>query len=222
MEVYKIDITSWTASFRYPNLISGMQPTLEVPPISTILGLTNAAAGFYIKHKNLCFAYYFEYEMEGEDLETIYQISGKNEKSTNEAKSNVITRKFLFNNFLRIYTPDEKIAAYFSNPCYPILLGRMNDLATIVKVSGKDYLAKMNVAQKISGQIIPFDYYLPGQIQALPQYFSNEFPRKNLGTRPFSIISHKVNVGGNIEVYRDKLPSGKEVDVYFHKINIEN
>ncbi|GAB6123235.1 type I-B CRISPR-associated protein Cas5b [Dysgonomonas termitidis] len=222
MEVYKIDITSWTASFRYPNLISGMQPTLEVPPISTILGLINAAAGFYIEHKNLCVAYYFEYEMEGEDLETIYQISGKDGKPTNEAKSNVITRKFLFNNFLRIYTPDKKIAGYFANPYYPVLLGRMNDLATIVKVSEKDCLARMNVAQKISGQIIPFEYYLPGQIQALPQYFSNEFPRKNLGTRPFSIINHKINVGGNIEVYRDKLPSGKEVDVYFHKINMDN
>ncbi|MDR0508041.1 MAG: type I-B CRISPR-associated protein Cas5b [Dysgonamonadaceae bacterium] len=222
MEVYKIDITSWTASFRYPNLISGMQPTLEVPPISTVLGLINAAAGFYVEHKNLYLAYYFEYEMEGEDLETIYQISGKDGKPTNEAKSNVIMRKFLYNNFLRIYTTNEKIADYFSNPYYPVLLGRMNDLATIVKVSEKENLEKMNVAQKISGQIVPFEYYLPGQIQALPQYFSNEFPRKNIGTKPFSIINHKSSVGGNIEVYRDKLPSGKEIDVYFHRINIDN
>jgi len=36
MKVFRIDITSWTASFRYPNLISGVQPTLEVPPLSTI------------------------------------------------------------------------------------------------------------------------------------------------------------------------------------------
>jgi CRISPR-associated protein Cas5t len=105
MEVFKIDITSWTASFRYPNLISGMRPTLEVPPISTILGLINLAAGSYLKHKDLKLGYYFEYEMEGEDLETIYQINGdfKFDKRTQQvqtiAKSNVISRKFLYNNF---------------------------------------------------------------------------------------------------------------------------
>ena len=222
MEVYKIDITSWTASFRYPNLISGVQPTLEVPPISTVLGLINAAAGFYIEHKNLQIAYYFKYEMEGEDLETIYQISGKDGKPTNEAKSNIIIRKFLFNNFLRIYTSDEKIASYFSNPYYPLVLGRMNDLATVINVSSeKEKLQKVSAAQKISGQIIPFEYYLPGQIQALPQYFSNELPRKNIGTKPFSIVSHKSNVGGNIEVYQDKLPGGKEIEVFFHQINLD-
>jgi CRISPR-associated protein Cas5t len=220
MDVYKIDITSWTSSFRYPNLISGTQPTLEVPPISTILGLINAAAGFYIKHKDLLLAYYFEYEMEGEDLETIYQIGGKDGKPTNEAKSNVMVRKFLFNNFLRIYTVDEKIAEYFSNPYYPVLLGRMNDLAMVERISSeKEKMEKMDVAKKISGQIIPFEYYLPGQIQALPQYFTDEFPRKNLDTRPFSIISHKASIGGNLEVYRDKLPKGKEIDVFFHRIN---
>lgn len=220
MEVYKIDITSWTASFRYPNLISGIQPTLEVPPISTVLGLINAAAGFYIDYEGMSLAYYFQYEMEGEDLETIYQInSNKDGKPTNEAKSNVIVRKFLYNNFLRIYTVDERIANYFANPYYPILLGRMNDLATVVKISGRESLEKRDTAQNISGQIIPFEYHLPGQIQALPQYFSNDFPRRNLGTKPFSVISHKASVSGNIEAFQDTLPSGEEIDVYFHEIN---
>ena len=58
MEVFKIEITSWTSSFRYPNLISGFQPTLEVPPLSTILGLINAAAGDYVEFQNLEIGYY--------------------------------------------------------------------------------------------------------------------------------------------------------------------
>lgn len=219
MEVYKIDITSWTASFRYPNLISGMQPTLEVPPISTILGLINAAAGFYIEHKNLILGYYFEFQMEGEDLETIYQISSKNGKPSNEAKSNVISRKFLFNNYLRIYTNDENIASYLSKPYYPLLLGRMNDLATVTNITNKEKLERVEISSMIRGQVIPFKFHLPGQIQSLPRYFTNEFPRKNLGTEPFSIISHKTNVSGIIETYRDILPSGKEVDIFFHHIN---
>ncbi len=48
MKAYRIHLTSWTASFRYPNLISGYQPSLVVPPLATIYGLISAAAGDYI------------------------------------------------------------------------------------------------------------------------------------------------------------------------------
>lgn len=222
MEFFKIDITSWTASFRYPNLISGMQPTLEVPPISTVLGLINAAAGSYLKHNNLRLGYYFEYEIECEDLETIYQIKSKDGQPTNDAKSNVISRKFLFNNFLRIYTENEKIADYLSQPYYPILLGRMNDLATIENISRKEKLEEVQKATKIRGQIIPFKYRLAGQLQALPQYFTNDFPRKNLCTQPYSIISHRSNTfATEVPAYRDILPNGKEIDIFFHELSFE-
>lgn len=220
MEVFKIDITSWTASFRYPNLISGTQPTLEAPPISTVLGLINAAAGQYLHHNNLQLGYYFEYEGEGEDLETIYQISSKDGKPTNNAKSNIIHRKFLFNNFLRIYTPDEQITQYLSAPYFQLLLGRMNDLATVVYISDKERLEKVENATEIKGQIIPFRHHLPGQIQALPKYFTDEFPRKNLGTEPYSIIGCRAKTfDTNLTAYRDKLPNGKEVDIYFHDLS---
>ena len=229
MEVFKIDITSWTASFRYPNLISGMQPTLEVPPISTVLGLINAAAGSYLKHKDLKLGYYFEYEMEGEDLETIYQINGdfKFDKRTQQvqtiAKSNVISRKFLYNNFLRLYTDSQQVVEYLTQPYYPILLGRMNDLATIECISEKEKLEQNDYSDKIRGQVIPFKYHLAGQLQALPQYFTDEFPRKNIGTQPYSIISHKSNVASNsLVTYRDTLPNGKEVDIFFHNLNFDN
>jgi CRISPR-associated protein Cas5t len=219
MEVYKIDITSWTASFRYPNLISGTQPTLEVPPISTILGLINAAAGHYLIHKNLQLGYYFEYEMEGEDLETIYQISSNNGKPTNNAKSNVISRKFLFNTFLRIYTPDKWIAECLSQPYFQLVMGRMNDLATVESISNKATLEEVTNATEIRGQIIPFRFHLPGQIQALPKYFTNGFPRKNIGTEPFSVIGHKSKTfNTNLIAYRDVLPNNKQVDIYFHQL----
>lgn len=223
MEVYKIDITSWTASFRYPNLISGTQPTLEVPPLSTVLGLINAAAGQYLYHTDLQLGYYFEYEGEGEDLETIYQISSKDGKpSNNDAKSNIIYRKFLFNNFLRIYTPDEQIAKHLSAPYFQLLLGRMNDLATVTNISTREQLDKTENATEIRGQIIPFRHHLPGQIQALPKYFTNEFPRKNLGTEPYSIIGCRAKTfDTNLLAYRDKLPNGKVVDIYFHELRFE-
>lgn len=221
MEAYTIDVTSWTASFRYPNLISGFQPTLEVPPLSTVLGLINAAAGYYIEHKKLRIGYYFEYQSKAVDLETIYMIDSKNRKPTNNAKSNIIKREFLFDNFLRIYVIDETIAAFFKQPVYPLVLGRMNDLATINthNFSKPKKLSEVAEADKIRGQIVPFvNYHFPGTIQALPKYFTNSIPRQNLGTEPYSIINHQAKIKSSLKAFRDNV-NGREVDIFFHEID---
>lgn len=213
MEVYTVDIRSWTASFRYPNLISGVQPTLEVPPISTVLGLINAAAGTYQSYERLELGYYFEYQMKAVDLETIYMLD-----TGRKPKSNVIQREFLFNAFLRLYLKDEKLANYFQKPYYPLVLGRMNDLANVdINSIQKVSLIQTQQAEKIRGQIIPFKNKLPGVIQALPKYFTNTIPRQNLGTEPFSIINHLRPVRSKLMAFRDNsIP--KEVDIYFHEI----
>lgn len=222
MEFYAVDIRSWTASFRYPNLISGIQPTLEVPPLSTVLGLINAAAGYYIEHKQLSIGYYFEFQGKEVDLETIYMIDSNKGKATNNAKSNVIKREFLFENFLRLYISDETIVSYLKAPVYPLVLGRMNDLASVdvVGIQKKD-LPEIDNAQNIKGQIVPFtNNYLPGIIQALPKYFSNTIPRQNIGTEPYSILNHNSKVKSNLKAYRD-LIGKNEVDIYVHQLNFE-
>ena len=220
MEVYKVDITSWTASFRYPNLISGFQPTLDVPPLSTILGLINAAAGNYQKYQKLKIGYYFDFEAKAVDLETIYQIGSKNGKPTNSAKSNIINREFLYNTFLRLYLIDERLVDFFKKPYYPLVLGRMNDLASVVKIEKGELLA-VDGAENINGQIVPYSgHYLAGQIQALPKYFTNSFPRNNIGTEPYSVISHSSKPAATgLTAYRDEIKSKQFKDVYFHDID---
>lgn len=226
MDVFKIDITSWTASFRYPNFMTAYHPTLEVPPISTVLGLINAAAGKYIPHHQLSIGYFFDYEVKADnehaDLETVYKYGSDTKgKLANKVTSDVIRREFLVNAFLRIYTTDENIAKLFEQPHYQILLGRMNDLATIERIE-TDTLQKVQLAEKVRGQIIPFHgNFLAGQIQPLPQYFTDTLPRQNIGTKPYSIISAKSQpLNAKFEAYRD-LIHGQEVDIYFHQLNFE-
>ncbi|MEG1485104.1 MAG: type I-B CRISPR-associated protein Cas5b [Bacteroidales bacterium] len=223
MNVFKIDITAWTSSFKYPNLISGFQPTLEVPPISTVLGMINAAAGKYIEYEKLTIGYYFEYEAKQVDLETIYQI-GANEKGIpqNTVKSNIINREFLFNTHLIIYLQNKEIVDYFRQPIYQILLGRSNDLATINKIEQVD-LQLIDKAKKIKGQVIPFnDNFLPGSIQALPIYFTNAIPRNNLGTEAFSVLNYKVaDIECKLPACVDYLSGGKEIHIYFHELNFK-
>jgi CRISPR-associated protein Cas5t len=221
MHVFKIDITTWTSSFKYPNLISGFQPTLEVPPLSTVLGLINAASGKYLKYSKLKVGYYFEFEAKQVDLETIYQIEA-HEKGypKNTTKSNVINREFLYNNHLIIYISDKTIANYFHLPVFPLLLGRSNDLATVNCVEEVE-LVETEFASKIKGQIVPFNgNYLPGLLQALPKYFSDTIPRNNLGTEAYSVISYNASdIQTKLPACVDYLPSNKEIHIYFHELD---
>jgi CRISPR-associated protein Cas5t len=224
MKTFRVDISSWTASFRYPNLISGRQPTLEVPPLSTVLGLINAAAGQYIEHQDLRIGYYFEFAAKETDLETIYMIeAGKKGQGSNAAKSNVIQREFLFENKLSLYCSDIRIVDYFRAPVFPLLLGRSGDLATVERISEVE-LREMAQADKIRGQAIPLKgNFLPGVIQALPKYFTNTFPRKNIGTEPYSIIRYNVfDVQTKLTAWRDESLQRDGVDIFFHHFKLQD
>jgi CRISPR-associated protein Cas5t len=223
MKIYRIKVSAWTSSFRYPNVISGYQPTLLVPPISTVLGLINACAGFYLKYDSLDIGYYFDYEAKAVDLETIYQIE-LNTKGIpkNQTKSNVLHREFLFNCRLFVYLADARIAEYFKHPFFQILLGRSNDLATIEEIRECD-LAEVDHADKIKGQVIPFaDNYLPGTVQALPKYFTDTLPRQNIGTEPYSVIPYDIpDFPTSLKAYSDFI-DGREIDILMHHLELEN
>lgn len=221
MKVYSVDITSWTASFRYPMLISGTQLTLEVPPVSTVMGLINAACGKYICHFNSLIGYYFEFEGKGVDIETVYMAEvNKKGSLLSTTRSNAIKREFLFEPFLRLYSTDEKLINYFYEPVYQLLLGRSSDLATAdIRSIQRRSLDAIHKAEKISGQVIPYvKAPVAGKIQALATYFTDTSPRQMLGREPYVIVNCGSIVTGSVTAYRDII-NGKEVDIYMHQID---
>lgn len=195
---YRVQLSSWTCSFRYPNLISGFQPTLHVPPLSTVLGLLNAAAGRYLPHEELEIGYVFDFSGQAVDVETIWMVAGAKRKNaqkedvvvaSNSVKSNPVRREFLFEARLTLYLFDEALANYFRQPAYQLLLGRSGDLATVDDIRQVTLQPVAGEAQ-LRGQLVPLHpHYLPGQIQALPQYFTDTLPRQNLGTQAYSVLS---------------------------------
>jgi len=202
--------------------MSAFQPTLEVPPVSTVMGLINSVAGFYLNQKEIQLGYYFKYNCKSVDLETIYQISlhkTKKEKyPENVAISNVIQREFLYDCQLFLFLVDEELVSCFYQPAYQLLLGRSCDLAGIESIKEVEMQEVSNA--DIAGQVIPFNgNFLPGQIQALPRYFSNTIPRKNLGTEPYSVISYNNPVNSKLTGYRPNLEEF-DSDIYFHKFEI--
>ena len=180
---YRIKITGWTASFRYPIFIYGYQPTLPIPPYSTVYGLISAACGKIITPKDIEIKYVFKSDAKGVDLETIYEW-----ERGRITKSNVINREFLLYPELYLYLKEEEIAKCFKKPYYPLLLGRSTELAFVEEIKKVNLVKRENI--KVGGIILPFPpmWALNGLIQALPTHFTDTFPRAPLGTRPWFLV----------------------------------
>ncbi len=191
MEVLRVKITGMVSSFRNPLFISGAQPTLEVPPPSTILGVISAVVGRIVKPDEICFGYVFLYKDKGEDLELIYELSLKEKL---KAKSNVIRRGFLTFPELYLYVANIDFEEYFKKPAFPILLGRTQELAKIEEIKKVKLMKKSPV--KFGKTVVPLNFKgISGAIVALPMYFdySPHEPRKAKMIQPFVVLSRFIN-----------------------------
>ena len=206
MKVIRVHITGWVSSFRNPLFISGFQPTLSIPPLSAIYGIITAAKGEWVTPHDVSLGFVFHSSGKAVDLETVYESSGKL-----EAKSNINRREFLVDPELYLYTPEMRLKEAFQRPCYPLLLGRSSDLATVKSI---DEIELENRSETIyRDTLLPFpDEQLHGQVQALPTHFTAEIPRRPCGTRAYCLITEKIK-------YRGDVLHDPEMDwgVYLHK-----
>ena len=201
MKVLRILIEGWTASFRFPTFISGFQPTLPVPPLSTIYGLLSAVKGELVTPEDTNIGFIFESEAKSVDIETIYELKGLKGN-----KSNVVKREFLFNPKLYLYVDNLDFKEFFEKPNYPILLGRSSDLAFISEIKETELDNKTNV--KLGKTILPFGTDGAfGVIQALPTHFSDDIPRKAIGAKPYILMNQFYRYSGEC-YYDDELKWG--------------
>ncbi len=124
MRVLRVHIVGWTTSFRNPLFVSGFQPTLPLPPLSTLYGLLSAARGDWVTPNDASIGFLFFSSGKARDLETIYEF----DKTHLIAKSNVCIREFLVQPELYIYTPELSLRQYMERPYYPLLLGDQQNL----------------------------------------------------------------------------------------------
>lgn len=201
----RVRIKSWTASFRYPTFQSGYQPTLPVPPLSTVQGILSAARGEIVSFSEIPFVgYVFESEGKGVDLERIYAL-GKTE-------TDVIKREVLFDNTLYLYLPDEW-EKYFRKPKFQLLLGRSSDIATVEGV--KKIELEERASAPVGGTIVPITSGLPGLVHALPVEFDySTIPRRAKIVKPFTILPFPRNAAQRKrQTYNSKLLYDSEIDI---------
>jgi CRISPR-associated protein Cas5t len=182
MKALRVLIKGWTTSFRFPGFISGFQPTLPMPPLSTVYGLISAAKGELVSPKDVSIGYVFTSEGKAVDLEVIYELS-----PGLTAKSNVVKREFLINPELYLYINDLSYERYFKRPCYPLLLGRSSDLVSITEIKKVELKEAENV--KLGKTILPF--WVKGShglVHALPTHFTDTIPRKAVGVKTYLMM----------------------------------
>lgn len=206
LKVLRVKLRSLTASFRQIGFITGYQPTLPVPPLSTIFGIISAAKGEFIQPNETKVGYIFRNKSKAVDLEKIYQVEGN--FGFNE---NIVKREFFYDNQLCIYLTNLDLEEYFKNPRFQLLIGRSSDLAFVEEVKSIELTRKEKVT--FSGTILPQDTKLPGMKVALPSYFIDSIPRRPAGIKPFLLI------GNNLEcVYKSGGLVDEELNygVYLH------
>lgn len=217
MKVARIYIRGWTASFRYPAFISGFQPTLPVPPLSTIYGLLSAAKGVTVSPADAKVGYVFQSHGTAIDLESIYELHD----TPLRANTNVVKRQLLCEPELFLYVSDLDFVGYFRRPHYPLLLGRSTELAMVVKSELFELEERSKV--RVGGSIFPFSAHngVTGILQALPTHFTDEIPRRAVGTQPFCLV--ETDFSGKTKnkrplYYAQSLPYDPEKDwgIYMH------
>ncbi|MHA1780450.1 MAG: type I-B CRISPR-associated protein Cas5b [Candidatus Thorarchaeota archaeon] len=187
MKAVRVRVSSWTASFRYPGFMIGIQPTLPMPPLSTVYGLLSAAAGKIITPADTFVGYTFQSHGKTVDLERILELEpGK------PGKWNVLKREVLFDNRLVLYL-DPKMRRYFEHPYFPLLLGRSSDLVRVEQIDDVDLELLKKQEAPFGNSIFtdPPPGYRLATMYALPVYFTDSIPREAIGTQPFAMVTEK-------------------------------
>lgn len=188
MKAVRVKISAWTASFRYGGFMIGVQPTLPIPPLSTIFGLISAAAGQVVTPYDTFLAYTFQSKGKGTDLERILEMEpGKG------GKWNVIKREQLLLPKLVLYV-EPTLENAFRNPHFQLLLGRSTDLAIVDAVDIVDLEVVDESEEAYFGHSIytdPPKGYSLATMYSLPVYFTDTIPRLSVGTRPFLMVTER-------------------------------
>jgi len=184
--------------------VTGAQPTLPLPPPSTIYGLIAAAAGRWVSPEECRVAYVFQSEGRARDLEKIYQFS----RSSN-ASSTVIYRDWLTNWQLWLYFTDPGWAESFHSPVFPLTLGRQQELAHVEIGPDGETVRQVDLSQSgtvLRGTAIPFPSWdVSGLVMALPMVMSPDLPRQAIGVRPWLLVREDSKVDSP-EVWHDGEP----------------
>ncbi|MEX2757095.1 MAG: CRISPR-associated protein Cas5 [Candidatus Sigynarchaeota archaeon] len=191
MKALQVCARGFTASFRIPFAIAGVQVTCPVPTYGTLLGFISCCAGRLITPKDTRIGFEFTSSCKAQDLERIIRWD-YNPKTPGMAKLNdkgpgIRQREFLVEPQITLFVSNLSLKESFLHPRGIPVLGRSQDLVRIDSVEEIELIPVKKGS--VGGTLLPFrvfkDKDIPGLVFKVPEYMEYDSsirlrePRKN-------------------------------------------
>lgn len=177
-KVLEIQFSGWTATPRYPFVLSGNALCMPVPPYSTILGIIGCCLGRFVSPNEVKVGFRYLYDTVSLDIETRRRLQYDGKKIKNHDKgSDAYVREFHTNPYLTVWIDRLDWKDFFESPVGTPVLGRSQDLLQIKKISIKEVVPISE--GYVKGCMVPFDanQMIPGQlVQLADSYIEGEKP----------------------------------------------
>jgi len=204
----RIIIRGKTASFRDPLFMVGLQPSLPVPPPTTVYGLISAACGELKNIDDFPILYMFSSNGSFFDLEKIHKIT--DDKSI---RSDVIRREILLEPQLTLYVP-AGLGIRFKRSHFPLLLGRSSDLATVVDITYNVELEEVHGECVIGNGLYQRGNVNVGEIKVLPIRFSDTVPRRILAMESYCVVKSPIKAEINVGYVDTSMENGIAMQLF--------
>lgn len=205
-QVLRIELEGTTTSFRYPHFLVGRQPSFPMPPPATVYGHIASALGEFPDRATLRFAYSFTAAGKGDDLENTHLVeaaSGRLDRAMGFTKNlegniNPLLREVLLFPRMVLYLDApgwlEQLERAFREPCYPVVLGRSQDLAAYRTVQVVDLEAA--ASGYLEGTLLPWTWRLrtPVGVMATMPRFIDPTDRRRVEWAPYVVLERRVAV----------------------------
>ncbi len=198
MHVLKVVAEGITTSFRYPHFMQQIHPTFEMPPPATIYGHIASALGDWFDPQDVRFAYRFTFSGQVNDKEHIIvatpasgYLKGTKIPKVLEGNVNPFERALLFQPRLTLYINRPEWEDAFRSPCYPVLLGRSQDLFTYTNVSVVELQQAPHAY--FEHTLLPYSttqYTSRGYAIQMPRYLDYNNKRRPTFARYFVVRDH--------------------------------
>jgi CRISPR-associated protein Cas5t len=214
MRVLKITARGFTASFRYPHFMMGLQPTYNMPPPATLYGHVASALGEWFDPTGVRFALHFSYAHKQADIETtilLKESSGKMPQDKTlpkalEGNPNPFQREILFFPRLTLYINRPDWLEAFRHPRYAVCLGRSQDLFTYQSVEVVDLQPSPHAY--LEHTLLPYEFVrltASGQSVLMPRYLQNERKRQPTFER-YITLSRRIETPSLLRFENNPLP----------------
>ena len=173
MKALHARLAGFSASFRHPLTLTGMQISTPVPPFSTLLGLLGACAGRVVTPQDTQIGFEFRASTTDRELERTnrFQFKGGVLEPHREGQS-IMYRQVHFNPVLDLYVTNLTLKNALNSPASTPYLGRSQDVAWIEFVREIELLPIEE--GDVGATLLPPPYPIRGLILRLPEWMEND------------------------------------------------